>query len=152
MKIILLVILTTGIAIASIAYAKSHKPEKIISRVTEKLSLNETQQNHFRVFIDEKKALRMERRKKHESRKQQRKEGKNRTKTHENSPFVSLLSKDSISVEDVNNAIDQIYSLRNENVIAAFVTFYNSLDNHQREKITPMSHKMLHGSTKHRRM
>ncbi len=152
MKIILLAILTASIAIASIAHAKRHHPEKIVTRVTEKLSLNETQQNYFQAFIDEKIALRSDRHKKHKSWKLQHTDNKKPINTRDNSPFASLLEKDSISVNDVNQAIDEVHTKKSERVITAFVTFYNSLDKQQREQVTPMSHRMLrgiHGPMKH---
>ncbi len=157
MKTILLAILTASIAIASIAHAKSHKPEKIVSRVTEKLSLNDNQQNLFRAFIDEKQALRAERREKREKRKQLHKENKTdkeHTKHAENGPFASLFTKESISVDDVNHVIDKMHEKKrekNKNVVATFVTFYNSLDSQQRDRIKPMLHKMLRNSIKQHR-
>ena len=62
MKLILpaLILFVSAIAVTGLVHAKSHNPEKIVEKVTEKLSLNNQQQQAFREFVVAKQNLRQE--------------------------------------------------------------------------------------------
>lgn len=147
MKFIPLIIISTiaSLSILGMVNAKSHgsekyDPEKHIIKVTEKLSLNETQQNHLRAFVDEKQALKQARHAQYATKKADDKKGQRQ------SPFADILEKETISINDINQAIDEAQAKKrekNQAILSSFVTFYNSLSAEQREEAKPMLKKML---------
>ena len=141
MKILSLIIITAiaSIGIIGFAYAKSNNPDKMLARMTEKLSLNDTQQAHFQAFLDEKIALRSERKARFKAKQSQQDEP-------QPGPFAKLLEQDKLSTDAINQIIDEMYAERREkqqNVLNSFVVFYNSLSKEQQEKVKPMLRKML---------
>ncbi len=148
MKIISIVIISTltTLAIIGSVYAKPHNPEKAVARMTKKLSLNDTQQNHLRAFFDEKQTLKTERRVRYKARKSNKEKGQHQ------GPFAAILKKDTISVNEINQTIDEVYAKkreRHQGVLSSFVTFFNSLSTEQQQKVQPMLRKILHRSMGH---
>ena len=145
MKIILLGIISTiaTFTIIGSVYAKPHNPDKAVARMTEKLSLTDRQQDYLRAFFDEKQSLRKERKAQYKARKTKSEKGQLK------GPFASILEKDTISVNEINLAIDEVYAKKRERqqgVLTSLVTFYNSLSTEQRQQAQPMLRKILHRS------
>lgn len=143
-KIIIPIIITTFIAGAGIVHAKHHherNPEKMVERVTEKLSLDANQQALLQNVVNEKQKLRAERKAKH---KQARENGDKKNK----GPLAVLAKQDQISVADINRILDEKQAQRRERkqpLLQAFVDFRNSLNAEQRTKAKRIFRKLLRG-------
>jgi len=146
--ILLTVLIATTALIAGTAVAKGKNPEKIVERVTEKLSLDSSQQAAFRILIDEKQKLRAKRKAQRQARKEQFKVAKENGERTKKGPFSELSQQEQISVADINRVIDEKQAKRRENqqpVLQAFVDFRNSLNTEQRQQARHIFHKILRG-------
>jgi len=134
---IIIVSALTGLALAGTVHAKQFNVEKRLAKMTEKLSLNETQQANLQSFLDEKVALIKLRKSKKDSMEKREKA---------DHPMAKLMDKEQISVEEIYAIMDnKIENSRNvrQNLMESFVIFYNSLNAEQRTKVKPMLRKML---------
>ena len=154
----LAVIIATTALIAGTAVAKGKNPEKMVERVTEKLSLDSNQQAAFRTFIDEKQKLRAKRKEQRQARKAQYKVAKENGVPITKGPFAALSQQEQISVADINRIMDEKQAERRENlqpVLQAFVDFRNSLNTEQRQQAQHIFRKLLrsvvmgHGKKRH---
>lgn len=147
---------TALIAGASVGHAKhaghdhghDKNPEKMVERVTEKLSLDEKQQDALRVLVSEKQKLRAEKKAQREAKKAQYKVAKEKGQSVNKGPLAALADSDQISVADINKILDEKQAKRRERqqpVLQAFVDFRNSLSAEQREKAQPIFRKLLRG-------
>lgn len=153
------IIFTTALTVG-VAVAKDKNPEKVVERVTEKLSLDSNQQAILYVLIDEKKKLRIELKEQRQAKKAEFKAAKESGEPI-NKGLLSVLSeKDQISVADINQIINDKQAKRQERqqpVLQAFVDFRNSLSVEQREQAKPIFRRLLrgvmggHGKKKHSR-
>lgn len=139
-KSLILITTLASLTIGATAYAKHHDPEKFIARMTEKLTLDTTQQAQFRAFVDEKKQLKAQ----YKAYKKERKE--NPEKAKQNSPMAALLEQKTISADQIRAAIEkkQAEKLdRRAKLFSTFATFYNGLSEQQQAKVKPKVKKLL---------
>ncbi len=107
------------------AQAHPERSEHIVERITDKLSLTESQQSLLKIYIDEKKQLRAEAKEKRHS----------KLDAKDN---LAFLSDDTyLTVDQLNSKIDAKHAERKaarQASILAFVNFRNSLSVEQREE------------------
>ena len=129
--------------ISSIAYAghkdgdyKNCSAENKVEKLTEKLGLNENQQQLLREFTEAKQTMRENRKENREARK---------------SELKALAEKDVIAVSDLTDLMDQKREARKaamQPVLEKFVAFRNSLTEEQRAESQGMIKKLLMGGHK----
>jgi len=144
MKLIIpaLILLIGAVTVSGIVHAKSHDPDKIVEKVTKKLSLDNQQQQALRDFVTAKFELREQLKKEREQSKQQRESGEFK------SPFAQLKEKDTITVDEITSVIDAKMVERRERrlpLLEKFVAFRNSLSKEQSEQGEKVMKRLLRG-------
>ncbi len=137
-KILLLSAIIGLSTVATVTYA--HKKnrgniEHMVAKVTDKLSLTETQQASFREFAEAKKALREQVREQRGEKKESRREA-----------FNQLTTKDNLQAQEIVDFIDEKRLQKREMmmpVLEKFVVFHNSLDAEQRLKSQKIYKRIL---------
>lgn len=143
-KTLVFLFILFGAATAMIAQAHNYNSGKFIEKMTEKLELSSAQQNQLQTFVNEKRQYKQKLKADRESR-------KNNPDQKRSGPLSKLFDKNTITVNDINQAMTSAHQQklkRKENYFSSFAIFYNDLSSQQQAKLKPYVHKMLFSKKK----
>ena len=143
-KTLVFLFILFGAATAMIAQAHNYNSGKFIEKMTEKLELSSAQQNQLQAFVNEKRQYKQKLKADRESR-------KNNPDQKRTGPLSELFDKNTITVNDINQAMTSAHQKKlkqKENYFSSFAVFYNDLSSQQQEKLKPYIKKMLFSKKK----